>query len=110
MKKLFSFLFLFILMYSKDCLSQVPGEWTWMHGDTSSNQPAVFGVQGISNPQNRPGSVYEGTEWVDQSGRFYFYGGLSINGTLADMWRFDPVTLEWTWLNGPGGTGLSPVY
>ena len=105
--------FLFILfnfLALQYCLAQPPGEWTWIHGDTIPNQPPVFGIQGISNPANTPGAIYEGVEWVDQSGHFYFYGGLSVIGCLADLWRFDPATSEWTWLNGPGGTGMQPVY
>lgn len=82
-----------------------------MSGDSLVAQPSVFGTQGVPDPMNKPGGIYEGCEWVDLAGNFYFYGGLDYNSaTQADLWRFDPSTNEWTWLNGPGGTGGYPVY
>lgn len=90
--------------------SQTPGEWTWMNGDSVAGTPAVYGVKGVPDPNNHPGGIYEGCEWVDAAGNFYLYGGLDDNfQTQADLWKYSPSSNEWTWLNGPGGTGM-PVY
>ena len=31
-------------------------------------------------------------------------------GALADMWRFDPTTGQWTWVAGSGASGAAGVY
>jgi hypothetical protein len=95
-----------IILFHGAAIAQTPGEWTWMTGDSIFHQPANFGIQGVPSPTNKPSNVYEGCEWVDNSGNFWIYGGCSSTyGVLADMWKFDPSTNEWTWMNGPGGFG-----
>lgn len=95
----------------QNIMAQTPGEWTWMSGDNLAGQPPVFGIQGVPDPLNKPGGIYEGCEWTDLSGNFYLYGGLDYTfSTEADLWRYNPTTNEWTWLNGPGGAGGAPVY
>jgi PKD repeat protein len=105
------FLTCIIIICVHFAIAQTPGEWTWMSGDNIVAQPSVFGIQGVPDPANKPGGIYEGCEWVDGAGNFYLFGGLDYNfSTQADMWRYNPSTNEWTWLNGPGGTGGLPVY
>ncbi len=106
------FYILFFLSAIYQCtIAQTPGQWTWMSGDNLAAQPSVFGTQGVPDPLNKPGGIYEGCEWTDAAGNFYLYGGLDYNfQTQADLWRYDPAANEWTWLNGPGGTGGAPVY
>ena len=94
--------------------SQV-GQWTWMGGDSVSRKEAVYGIQGVPSILNHPPTVYEGCEWTDNSGNFWFYGGihqdsLGMNVTYGDLWKFNPSTLEWTWMNGPGIPSQLAVY
>ena len=111
MKKVICFLVTTLLFSFMNLRAQTPGEWTWMTGDSIFMQPAIFGTQGVPSPLNKPSDIYEGCEWVDNSGVFWFYGGLSnIYGVMANMWRYDPTTNEWTWMNGPGGAGGLCVY
>ena len=99
------------------CMSyaQTPGEWTWMGGDSVSQKEGVYGIQGVPSILNHPPTLYEGCEWTDNSGNFWFYGGIHSDSTgmistHGDLWRFNPTTLEWTWMNGPGVPGQPPVY
>jgi hypothetical protein len=39
---------------------------------------------------------------------FWLYGGW--DPAYSDLWKFDPVTLEWTWVKGNGLTGQAPVH
>lgn len=111
MKKYFTTTIIGIIFCVQPLFAQPPGEWTWMSGDNLPAQPPVFGTLGVPDPANKPGGIYEGCEWVDQAGNFYMYGGLDYNfQTKADLWKFDPVTNEWTWINGTGGVGGNPVY
>ena len=93
-----------------NCYAQ-PGEWTWMHGDNFPNAPGVFGTQGVADPANKPPGLYETSEWKDNSGNFWLFGGYDFNaGNHAALWKYDPVNNEWTWMKGPSGTGTPGVY
>jgi gliding motility-associated-like protein len=75
--------------------------WTWMAGSNITGALAVHGTLGVSSPANTPGQRWTYAHWTDLQGKFWLYGGL-LNGTtlMGDMWKFDPVTLEWTWMAG----------
>jgi len=79
------------------------GMWVWMKGDTITNQWANYGTIGVSSPTNKPGATYEGTEWKDLSGNFWLYD-------KNDLWKFNPITLEWTWVKGTQGIQSYGVY
>ncbi|MEO8086849.1 MAG: kelch repeat-containing protein [Bacteroidota bacterium] len=79
--------------------------WTWMQGDSTSNVIAVYGTLGVPSPLNTPGSRNTGISWVDTSGNFWLYGGfLNALQFSADLWKFNTVTLEWTWMSGSQNT------
>ncbi len=96
--------------------SAQPGQWTWLHGSQTSGSAGSYGVQGIPAPANEPPAVYEPMEWTDQSGKFWMYGGRSATGNFFNaLWKYDPGTNEWTWINGlntpndPGNYGIQGV-
>jgi len=73
------------------------GEWTWMNG--AATTAGVFGIQGVPSPLNHPPSLYEACEFTDKQGNLWLFGG---DGSLyGDLWKFDVVTFEWTWMGGP---------
>lgn len=80
-------------------------QWTWISGSNLVNQIGVFGTQGTASSSNIPGGNCGGRSWLDSSGRFWLFGGRGYDavgtvGALNDLWRFDPTTLEWTWVFG----------
>nr|MBP9923182.1 T9SS type A sorting domain-containing protein [Bacteroidia bacterium] len=91
--------FLLFIFYSLNCFSQA-GEWVWVKGDTVTNNMGTYGVQGVSNINNTPPSLYEACEWTDTSGNFWLYGGLSPAHVFADLWRYEVGKNEWTWMKG----------
>jgi hypothetical protein len=96
-----------------ECFSQA-GEWVWMKGDSIPNQLGNFGVQGVPGLTNNPPALYEPCEWTDLNGNFWLFGGYigpspSINN-LADLWKFNPSTEEWTWVRGPGTINYAGNY
>src|SRR5690349_21286586 len=93
---IFSLLILFFNSYSQ------PGEWTWVHGSNLSNAAGNFGTQGIPSPSNVPPAVYEAIEFKDLNGNFWIFGGVGSGGVLNDLWKYDPVANEWTWMRGTG--------
>jgi N-acetylneuraminic acid mutarotase len=88
-------------------------EWVWMSG--SNTVPAsiydngglagVYGTLGTPDPANMPGSRSFSSCWVDLQGRFWLFSGIGYDAkgnfvALDDLWQFDPVTTEWTWMGG----------
>ncbi len=81
-------------------------EWTWVSGSNTLGQAGVYGTKGLAAPENVPGARGAGASWIDADGKFWLFGGSGYDsvgyypGTLNDLWKFDPATLEWTWVSG----------
>ena len=73
-----------------------------MSGDSTTNNPGNFGIQGMQSPLNEPPSLYESCEWTDLNGNFWLFGGLHFGPIYNDLWKYDLVTNEWTWMKGSG--------
>src|SRR5262245_31271830 len=91
------------------CLAQ-GGTWTWMKGDSTAGSPGVYGTQGVPSPTNTPPGIYQACRWVDLDGNFWIYGGNNIGTAKNTLWKFDPVTNEWTWMHGSSSGNPNPVY
>jgi N-acetylneuraminic acid mutarotase len=101
-------------------------EWTWIagtqvmscvaYGDENCGQPGIYGTLDQPAATNLPGGHSESNYWTDRDGNFWLFGGIGFdaNGTrdiLNDLWQFNPVTRQWTWMGGPSnGSGGSAVY
>src|SRR5688572_22196681 len=86
-------------------------EWTWMKGGNAVAQTGVYGTQGVPAPANVPGSRMAYAAWKDLSGNFWIFGGwigTIINVPFNDLWRYNPVTNEWTWMEGNIGFSADP--
>ena len=89
-------------------------QWTWVSGDkTIVNQPGpggTFGTKGTAAADNTPGGRYAMATWIDSNGNLWLLGGQGPDseggfGKLDDLWKFDPVTKQWTWMNGHNTVG-----
>jgi len=90
-------------------------EWTWVSGADAVFQVGVYGTKGIADPANVPGARDRASSCRDSSGNFWLFGGEGIDSTgeycdLNDLWRFDPTTLEWTWISGSNMAYQAGVY
>jgi Chitobiase/beta-hexosaminidase C-terminal domain/Kelch motif/Galactose oxidase, central domain len=84
-------------------------EWALMGGDLactlSCNQLSVFGTLGIEAPANNPGPRTSAFMWTDNTGSLWMFGGYGtqangIQGSLNELWRFNPNTKQWAWMGG----------
>jgi len=80
-------------------------EWTWVGGDSSANQPGVYGTQGEPASGTIPGARDGAANWTDGAGNFWIFGGVGYDsagnaGLLNDMWEFNPSKMQWTWISG----------
>ena len=80
------------------------GQWVWVHGDSTHTKVGVYGSIGASNATNVPGSRIHGAACTSNDNKLWLFGGegwsQSSQGLLNDLWMFDPVTKEWTWMHG----------
>lgn len=84
---------------------QAQAEWMWLEGSSSTGQPGDFGTLGVSASSNIPSARSDTGMWRDSAGKRWFFGGFGYDsvgtfGYLNDLWRFDPTTLQWTWMGG----------
>jgi gliding motility-associated-like protein len=82
------------------------GSWTWMKGSDTVKKNAIVGTQGVPDPANDGGSRSSAGTWTDAAGNFWVFGGRgfrtvsTIPNYINDLWRYNPGTNEWTWVNG----------
>jgi N-acetylneuraminic acid mutarotase len=93
----------------------VTGQWTWISGSSEANAAGIYGTQGVAAATNVPRGRSNSSAWVDGSGNFWLFGGLSYssNGAwypLNDLWQYDPATNQWTWMSGSNKTNAGGVY
>jgi N-acetylneuraminic acid mutarotase len=80
-------------------------QWTWVSGSNAIDQPGSYGTLGTGSLLNIPGGSTGASSWLDPNGKLWLFGGTGYNssgnlGLLSDLWKFDPITLEWTWVSG----------
>jgi N-acetylneuraminic acid mutarotase len=91
-------------------------QWTWMSGSGVRGQLGIYGTRGVSAPANVPGGRWMAVSWPDNEGRMWLFGGLGLDAFIAgdrklnDLWRFDPATLEWTWMSGSDSGDQGGIY
>jgi N-acetylneuraminic acid mutarotase len=87
------------------------GQWTWMGGSQIEDQQGVYGTLGTPAAGNVPGAREYGTAWTDSSGNFWLFGG-DLHGTshYNDLWKFDRLANEWTWMGGSNTANQPGVY
>ncbi|HPW17064.1 MAG TPA: kelch repeat-containing protein [Candidatus Aminicenantes bacterium] len=81
------------------------GAWAWVSGGPVRYQAGVYGAQGVADPANLPGARVGSASWTGADGRFWLFGGFGYDGAgakgrLNDLWTFDPVSGQWTWVSG----------
>ena len=95
------------------------GTWTWMGGSNMVNATGVYGTLGVATASNVPGARSDAARWVDGSGNFWLFGGqyYDVNAPghapaiyFNDLWKFNPSTMQWTWVSGNKTTDPPGVY
>ncbi|HMU47026.1 MAG TPA: kelch repeat-containing protein [Chitinophagaceae bacterium] len=89
-------------------------KWTWINGDNIIGKLGIYGTRGVPATSNKPGARYLGTSWTDNDGNFWVFGGYgygeSGTGSLNDLWKYNPATNQWTWINGDKTVNNNSVY
>jgi len=92
-------------------------EWKWMGGSETvpgldSGHAGVYGKLGTGAAANAPGSRNVAHSWTDNEGNFWLFGGIGFDanktwGDLNDLWEYNPLAKEWTWMGGNNTEGTN---
>jgi hypothetical protein len=96
------------------------GLWTWTGGSAITNSDnvaaGVYGTEGTPSASNVPGARRGAVAWTDASGMFWLFGGDGEGsnpdvccGSANDLWRYDPATSTWAWINGSMYDQMTPA-
>jgi Galactose oxidase, central domain len=91
------------------------GNWIWRGGSNSFNQSGVYGTQGTAAATNIPGGRWAASNFVDNAGNVWLFGGQGVDsagtiGLLNDLWEYNIATAQWTWVAGSNVAGQKGVY
>lgn len=91
------------------------GNWAWMKGSMTRDPHGVYGALGVSTETNTPGGRRLAAAWTDRHGKLWLFGGggFAESGSFAylnDLWKYDPVTGDWTWIKGASTGNPVGVY
>lgn len=90
-------------------------QWTWVRGSNTVDQFGNYGTIGVAAPTNEPGAREFPMWWKDNNGNFWLFGGEGFDavgswGSLNDLWKYDPITNQWTWMKGDNTINQFGVY
>jgi N-acetylneuraminic acid mutarotase len=90
-------------------------KWTLVRGPNAVNNPGVYGTLGTPSGANVPGSRDSAVAVTDKYGNFWLFGGFGFDatgnfGSLSDLWKYDPVAAQWTWVTGSNAIDAPGQY
>ena len=96
-------------------MTVVSNAWTWVSGSNIGNQLGIYGTKGTAAPSNVPGGRDSAVSWIDSHGNLWLFGEIGLDsagyyGLLNDLWKYDPTTLEWTWVSGSNIGNQAGIY
>ena len=88
-------------------------QWTWVKGDSTLDNLAIYGIKGVPAVINNPGSREYSVSWYDGSSLWLFGGNGPIYYSghyLNDLWKYEPSQNQWMWAKGDSTYNQSGVY
>jgi len=88
------------------------GYWAYLTGSTTNATiaSAIGGAKGVESATYTPSSTYIDAMAYDESGYLWEYGGLVGSTYCNSLWRYNPITNKWAWMNGYTISCVSTVY
>jgi N-acetylneuraminic acid mutarotase len=90
-------------------------DFVWKTGDSFINIAGNYGTLGTPSATNKPGARKDAVSWRDAAGNFWMFGGYGYDDVgsydnLNDLWKYNTVTNEWTWMGGSNAVNQTGVY
>ena len=94
---------------------KIKDKWQFHSGLPGPDEWGNYGNLGEGSVSNYPGSRAYASGWVDENDNIWIFGGYGWDtagnlGDLNDLWRYSPISEEWTWMGGSNFVGGSGVY
>jgi N-acetylneuraminic acid mutarotase len=91
------------------------GLWIFLGSTTLVGTGGAYGTQGMTAAGNFPGARQDASSWTDSTGSLWLFGGYGYGstgtqGSLNDLWKYDPNSGTWTWESGANVVGANGVY
>lgn len=79
--------------------------WTWVRGSNAPNSTGSYGTKCTpSSTNDPPARTQNKSNWVDQCGNFWMFGGRdNLGNNFNDLWHYNVSANIWTWANGGPG-------
>ncbi len=96
-------------------LDAVSLEWAWVSGADAIDASGIYGNKGVASATNFPGGRDEAVGWRDSAGILWLYGGngldsVGAHSSLNDLWKYDAMSDQWTWVSGSTMADAPGVY
>ena len=75
MRTLFTLSLLFLLNLKSQSQISSGSVWTWMAGDSVTNQYGEYGTKDQGSSANTPGARTGSANWLGSDGNLYLFGG-----------------------------------
>lgn len=87
--------------------------WTWIKGSNTPDAVGNYGTIGVESSTNVPGARGLSGAWV-VNGKLYLFGGYGkatgSYGNLNDLWSYNPLTNNWTYIKGSMALDVVGTY
>ncbi|MBA3649333.1 MAG: T9SS type A sorting domain-containing protein [Chitinophagales bacterium] len=81
--------------------------WMLVRASQYLNSVGIYGIRGVPDTNNYPGSRTGESIWKDHQGTIWLFGGYNQYwGNYNDLWKYDVRKNIWTWVKGPNTTGV----
>ena len=88
----------------------VTNEWAWISGSSTGGDLGVHGAACESSASFYPSSRGENRAcWTDKCKNFWMFGG-SSSDQANDLWLYDRINNEWTFVKGSFNAAVSPTF
>jgi pimeloyl-ACP methyl ester carboxylesterase len=96
-------------------IAQQTLQWLWIHGSNSTDQLGVYGIKSVPTNTNTPGARDGAMSCSDAQGNLWLFGGWGKDkfgnyGMLNDLWKFNTVSKQWTWISGDSVGNQYGIY
>jgi N-acetylneuraminic acid mutarotase len=91
-------------------------QWTWMKGGMTVDQNGTYGTLGTPASSTTPGTRVTGQFWSDNTGSLWMFGGKGYDAMtplasyLSDLWKYDVISNQWTWVKGSSTINQNAAY
>ena len=84
-------------------------KWAWISGSKEADHAPMFKSKGVPDIDGNPGARIMASGWVDATGNLWLFGGRGYGrqseaGFVNNLWMYNVVTSEWTFVKGEPAT------